>query len=239
MDLIGCGCMGFSFTQKYKKAIISFYDTVNEMEDYGLISYQDLQTRIATIGVSDKSEVRMFVPFLLKGKVINPSNCIKNSTGSRIKQFNINNAFFTENGIEFLKILKLELYKENQFDKEIIKKIESLYHKAGMRLFLDLSESEDYIYKELILFLKQYGTIDRNEFYLLTNSIENHDKKNLNFYIEKYRNNSIGEINIIRNVNDWQYLTGTLEQLGIIQQDENRNYVLTRDACLLEIKENE
>ena len=26
MDLIGCGCMGFSFTDKYKKAIVSFYD---------------------------------------------------------------------------------------------------------------------------------------------------------------------------------------------------------------------
>ena len=93
MDLIGCGCMGFSFTDKYKKAIISFYENIKEFGDLGIISYQDLQERIANKGVSEPSEIRMFVPFLLKGNVINPVNCIKNSTGSRIRQFIINNNF--------------------------------------------------------------------------------------------------------------------------------------------------
>lgn len=239
MDLIGCGCMGFSFTKKYKNAIISFYDVISEMEEQDFISYPDLQSHIAMKGVSEPSEVRMYIPFLMKAKVINPLNCIKNSTGSRIKGFKINDDFFTEQGTEFIKILKLDMNKDLQTDEEVIKKIESLYHKAGMRLVLALTESEDYIYKEIILFLKKYKTIDKNEFYILTTCIEKSYTDKLEKIIKDYRDNKIGEIHIVQNVNDWQYLTGTLDQLGIIEQDENKNYILTRDALSLEVKENE
>lgn len=236
MDLIGCGCMGFSFTDKYKKAIVSFYDNINELGNLGIITYQDLQERVANKGVSEPSEIRMFVPFLLKGNVINSINCIKNSTGSRIRQFKIDENFFTENGVEFIKVLKLEINKSSQTDEIILKKINSLYHKAGMRLFLALCNSEDYIYKELFLFLKKFHTIDKNEFYILTTLIENSNKQALDKEINDYRKDKIGEICIVKNVNDWQYLTGALEQLGIIELDENKKYILTRDAFDLEVE---
>ena len=105
-----------------------------------------------------------------------------------------------------------------------------------MRLFLALCNSEDYIYKELFLFLKKFHTIDKNEFYILTTLIENSNKQSLDKEINDYRKDKIGEIYIVKNVNDWQYLTGALEQLGIIELDENKKYILTRDAFDLEVE---
>lgn len=239
MDLVGCGCMGFSFTHKYKKAIISFFEFVTELDNVGVLSYQDLQTRIANKGISDESEIRMIVPFLVKSQIINEKNCLKTSTGTRIRQLVIDEHFFTEQGIEFIKILKMEINKDISLNKEIIFRIENLYHKAGMVLFLSLCKSDDYIYRELFFFLKKYKSIDKNEFYILTNSIEKSKKNELEENILKYRNGSIGELKIIRNVNDWQYLTGTLQQFGIIEEDENKSFILTNDADELEVENNE
>lgn len=239
MDLVGCGCMGFSFTHKYKKAIISFFEFITELGDIGIISYQDLQTRIANKGVSDESEIRMIIPFLVKAQVISEKNCIKTSTGTRIRQLVIDNNFFTEQGIEFIKILKMEINKDISLDKEIILRIEKLYHKAGMVLFLSLCKSDDYIYRELFFFLKKYKSIDKNEFYILTNSIEKSKKNELEEIILKYRNGTIGEVKITRNVNDWQYLISILQQFGIIEEDENKRFVLTNDANELEVENNE
>ena len=239
MDLVGCGCMGFSFTHKYKKAIISFFEFITELGDIGIVSYQDLQTMIANKGVSDESEIRMIIPFLVKAQVISEKNCIKTSTGTRIRQLVIDNNFFTEQGIEFIKILKMEINKDISLDKEIILRIEKLYHKAGMVLFLSLCKSDDYIYRELFFFLKKYKSIDKNEFYILTNSIEKSKKNKLEEIILKYRNGTIGELKITRNVNDWQYLIGTLQQFGIIEENENKRFILTNDADELEVENNE
>lgn len=87
--------------------------------------------------------------------------------------------------------------------------------------------------------MKKYKSIDKNEFYILTNSIEKSKKNELEENILKYRNGSIGELKIIRNVNDWQYLTGTLQQFGIIEEDENKSFILTNDADELEVENNE
>ena len=67
------------------------------------------------------------------------------------------------------------------------------------------------------MFLKKFHTIDKNEFYILTTLIENSNKQALDKEINDYRKDKIGEICIVKNVNDWQYLTGALEQLGIIE----------------------
>ena len=209
MELVGCGCMGFSFTQKYKNAIIHLFDSVSELGEEGVLEYQDFQERIASKGISDKSETRMIIPFLLKAKVINEENCIKASTGSRIRQLIINDCFFTDFGIEFVKILKLEFQKYTTNDKEVVNKINSLYHKVGLKLFINLCSSQDYIYKELFVYLKEFKSIDKNEFYLLTTSIETSKRDYLPVLIEKYRTNKIAELIITKNVNDWQYLTGT------------------------------
>lgn len=87
--------------------------------------------------------------------------------------------------------------------------------------------------------MKKYKSIDKNEFYILTNSIEKSKKNELEENILKYRNESIGELKIIRNVNDWQYLTSTLQQFGIIEEDENKSFILTNDADELEVENNE
>ncbi len=133
----------------------------------------------------------------------------------------------------------MEINKDISLNKEIIFRIENLYHKAGMVLFLSLCKSDDYIYRELFFFLKKYKSIDKNEFYILTNSIEKSKKNELEENILKYRNESIGELKIIRNVNDWQYLTSTLQQFGIIEEDENKSFILTNDADELEVENNE
>lgn len=234
MDVVGCGCMGFSFTSKYKFAIISLSNMINELGSIGVIDYQDLQSRIANKGISAESEIRMIIPFLVKANVINENNCIKTSTGSRIRKFVIDEKFFTDQGIEFIKVLQLECNKKSTNDTEVIEKIDALYHKAGMYLFLSLCKSSDYIYRELFFFLKKYKTIDKNEFYLLTNSYENSQMDKLSDLIDNYRKGKIGEIKIIRNVNDWQYLMSTLQQFGLITLDEKR-YMLTKDAMRLEI----
>ena len=235
MDLVGCGCMGFSFTTKYKTAIISLYDMVNELGDIGIVSYQDLQERIANKGVSDESEIRMIIPFLIKSNVINEANCIKTTTGTRLRKLIINKDFFTESGVEFIKVLALEINKENSEDNEVREKIEALYHKAGLFLYLNLCKSVDYIYKELFFFLKKYTSIDKNEFYLLTDCIENCRKDQLDELITNYRQNKIGEIRIVKNVNDWQYLMGTLQQFGVVLEEDKKFY-LTKDASTLEVK---
>ncbi len=234
MDVVGCGCMGFSFTSKYKLAIISLSNMIDELGAIGVIDYQDLQSRIANKGISDESEIRMIIPFLVKANVINENNCIKTSTGSRIRKLIIDENFFTDQGVEFIKVLQLECNKESTNDPEVIEKIDALYHKAGMYLFLSLCKSSDYIYRELFYFLKKYKTIDKNEFYLLTNSYENSQMDKLPDLVDNYRKGKIGEIKIVKNVNDWQYLMGTLQQFGLITLDEKR-YMLTKDAMSLEV----
>ena len=233
MDVVGCGCMGFSFTEKYMNAIVGIHDIINEIVGtVDFVSYQDFQDIIAKKGISKPSEIRMIIPFLDKAKIVNHRNLIRSTT--RITSVLIDEFFFTSFGLEFINILKLR-QKDDLSNKEVSNKIENLFNKIGFLLFMNLCKTEsEYIYKAIFGFLKKYNTINHDEFYILTTAIESNAKSTLEHNILKYRNGKIAEVNVKQNVNDYQYITTMLVQIGILEK-VNNYYILTEKAEKLEI----
>lgn len=233
MKLYGCGCSGFSYTKKYKMAIITIYEWINEQCSDISYDYSEFQNKISNLGVSDNSEVRMIIPFLLKAGVINSNNCIKG--GTRIKRIIINNNFFTLSGECFIRFLKIELLKDslNTEEKNIVNRI---YKHFGKIQFNYLLISDDYIYMQLYNFLRKYKYICKDEFFILTTCKELNRLEELDDLIISYRNNEIGVLEIMNNVNCYNYITKLLLQLGVLESSSG-GYMRLSTYYLKDVKE--
>lgn len=216
MELVGCSCAGFSYTEKYKKAIVSFSEWVDCNINIGLIEYQQLQNLVAENGVSLQSEVRMIVPFLVKVGIINEANCIRG--GSRIRALIINNEFFTHVGKCFVQFLKVELQKEMLPSSESRALVEKIFKQFSFLQFQNLLKSDEVVYRNIIKFLVKYQTMDKYEFFILTTLQEENKNEMLDDIISKYRSGDIAELTIVGNVNAFQYIMNLMIQFGIVER---------------------
>lgn len=233
MELVGCGCPGFTYTSKYKKAILSLYDWVCNSGEKGEIEYQDLQDKVAKLGVSDGSEIRMIVPFLAKVDVIDADHVIRG--GTRIRSLIIDEEFFTFHGQCFIQFLKIETIRENFEDDEISKVINRIYHKLSYFQYASLMKSDEVIYKDIYDFVVRYGSMDKNEFFIMTTLRKLDEWESLDDTVKQYRAEEIGEIKIVKNVNDYQYITGLLNQYGVLQTKDKQQHLTTYYKKLLEV----
>ncbi len=233
MDLVGCGCSGFKYTLKYKKAILSLYDWVCDSSESGEIEYQELQGKVARLGISDESEIRMIVPFLVKADVIAADHAIRG--GSKIRSLIIDDDFFTFHGQCFIQFLKIETIREEFEDDEISKVINRIYHKLSYFQYASLMESDEMVYKDIYDFVLKYGTMDKTEFFIMTTLRKMNEWESLDETVKKYRNDEIGEIKIVKNVNDYQYITGLLNQYGVLQVKDKQQHLAAYYKKILEV----
>ena len=233
MELMGCGCPGFTYTSKYKKAIVSMYDWVLTSGETGEIEYRVVQDKISKLGVSDGSEIRMIVPFLAKADVIDEGHVIRG--GTRIRSLIIDEDFFTFHGKCFVQFLKIETVSEDFEDDDISKVIKRIYHKLSYFQYRTLMQSDEVIYKDIYDFLIKHETMDKNEFFIMTTLRELDKWEKLEDTINQYQNDEIGELEIVRNVNDYQYITGLLKQYGVLQEEDKKLRLTTYYKKLLEV----
>lgn len=220
MKVEGCSNPGLSFTQKYKKAIINIYDFLHNDCTPGKYDYSVFQNLISSSISSDNSEIRMIIPFLIKLGVINHENIIKG--GSRIREIIVNDSLFTLEGICFISFLKIEL-KSDDLSEEQQLIVRRIYAKFGVILFNYLLVSDDEIYRDLYSFLKKYETVDKNEFFILTDCRKKDRMDMLDSIINNYRSKIISpnDIEPISNINSFQYITSFLLQLNILKKNHD------------------
>lgn len=238
MKVEGCSNPGLSFTSKYKNAIINIFDFVNTKCVSDEYDYSQFQNMVSQETTSDNSEVRMLIPFLLKAGILDENNVVRG--GSRIRRVKINNSFFTYEGVCFVEFLIIE---KNAHDLSIKQRtiIERIYKKFGLIIFNHLVLSDEPIYRDLLNFLRKYNTIDKIEFFLLTDCRKKSCLNLLDDYIYKYRNDIINEnnIEIINNVNSYQYITNLLQQIGILDKNSTGRFCLGTLIREMEVVEHE
>ena len=220
MKVEGCSNPGLSFTQKYKKAIINIYDFLHNDCTPGKYDYSVFQNLISSSISSDNSEIRMIIPFLIKLGVINHENIIKGR--SRIREIIVNDSLFTLEGICFISFLKIEL-KSDDLSEEQQLIVRRIYAKFGVILFNYLLVSDDEIYRDLYSFFKKYETVDKNEFFILTDCRKKDRMDMLDSIINNYRSKIISpnDIEPISNINSFQYITSFLLQLNILKKNHD------------------
>ena len=59
--------------------------------------------------------------------------------------------------------------------------------------------------------------------------------ESLDEIVKQYRAEEIGEIKIVKNVNDYQYITGLLNQYGVLQVKDKQQHLTTYYKKLLEV----
>ena len=133
MDLNGCGCPGFSLTEKYRDAIINIYDNIGKLK-FESYQYKDFQEIISKNGISKESEIRMIVPFFRKAKIISQNSYQLN--GDRICKLTISSNFFTQAGHIFITLLKLNKNNKELNNQSIKDVIERLYENICFLIFI-------------------------------------------------------------------------------------------------------
>lgn len=214
MDLVGCSCAGFSYTDKYCEAMEEFYGWLCGNYDGKTYEYNDLQHKIANNIKSDESEIRMLVPFMLKAGILNESCVIRG--GSRIRKIILAKNLITENGERFLQFLKV--YNQRKIlPKEAKERVMDIFYKFGYIQFEKLYNGEEPIYKDVISFLNKFDSIDKNEFFILTTLRSQNRMAERDNIIQMYRNNQIADINIVSCINAYQYIMKLLIALGVVR----------------------
>lgn len=214
MDLVGCSCAGFSYTDKYCEAMEEFYSWLCENYDGKTYEYNDLQHKIANNIKSDESEIRMLVPFMLKAGILNESYVIRG--GSRIRKIVLSKNLITENGEYFLQFLKV-YNQRNMLPEKAQKKVMDIFYKFGYIQFQKLYSGEELVYKDVVSFLNKFDSIDKNEFFILTTLRSQNRMADRDNIIQMYRNNQIADIKIVSCINAYQYIMKLLIALGVVR----------------------
>ena len=97
-----------------------------------IVGYTGFQEEAESLILSDSSEIRMLIPFMIKNGIINQDNVYKG--GTRIRKLRLNDEFFTVEGKCFLKFLKIES-KIGEVDTSISQIIKRIYLKFGIIQF--------------------------------------------------------------------------------------------------------
>ena len=221
--LDGCNNPGLSYTSKYKEDIILIYDFLTNDCQENTYEYSKIQDMICDKTSIGKSEIRMVIPLMLKVGILSKENT--KMGGKRLRKLNVNNSLFTFEGKCFVQFLKIEKYF-NDFNYEQKEIIKDIFNKFGLIQYRELKNSENYIYNDLVVFLQKYKTIDKYEFFLLTNCRKNNQMNLLDDYIKKYRNDEIEDIEIQKDPNAFQYITKLMLQLGILEENTEGKLIL-------------
>lgn len=218
MELRGCsGCSGFSYTNKYKESIVDFAKWIYSNYDLGIVKYQEVQELIEEGGGCKGSETRMLVPFMIKVGIIDKNSCEWH--GSRLSAINTQN-IFTKAGEAFIQFLKVEIDREKIPDNLAKDLIQGIYEKFAKIQFYHLFNSDEPIYKEMVQFLLDYGSMDEVEFFMLSTAMQDNTTSNLRSLISRYRNQEYEneELNIAYNVNAYSYTSKLLIQYNLFLQ---------------------
>ena len=219
MKLEGCSNSGFSLTEVRKSQILELYQWVNSNIEYEK-TYKQIQEDIEnSCKHLDASKVRMLVPFLRKMGYI--SNYGFEQKNSIIKLVN----FFTIEGKVFIEYLKLgqiiSLLDQEDISNEM-KRIDELFSMISM---LNLIFNGEEIYVDVIKFLKKYRHMDKNEFFIMTTLQNQYECEEyiqmLDKYIKQYRNGEIGQLEIVKHQNSFNYVKSLLIETSLIVQDRS------------------
>lgn len=218
---------GISFTKDVNDKMISLYVYLNENKNISC-SYQDFQKDLIEKKIFSGSYIRSFIPFLYNTGMINNYN----------KNINYSN-FFTNNGILYVKtILNIKKGNDNKINIEKLVNIK----KDLLCMSLDYMIKNNYKfynkYLDILKFVKEYKTINREEFYILEYCLQNNIDYHRN--IENYRSNNRYDIYVksnkeeilsYRHNNAFNYLVAFLadDQCNYIKKVDQSNYRLNYD----------
>ncbi len=221
---------GISFTKDVNDKMISLYVYLNENKNNNC-SYQDFQKDLIEKNIFSGSYIRSFIPFLYNTGMINNYN-------ENIKYSN----FFTKNGALYVKtIFNIKQGNDNNIDIEKLVNIKN----DLLCMSLDYMIKNNYKfydkYLDILKFVKEYKTINREEFYILEYCLQN----NIDYHndIENYRSNNSYDIYIksnneeilsYRSNNAFNYLVAFLadDQCNYIKKADQSNYRLNYDREL-------
>ena len=233
LKLEGCSNAGLSLTEFRKGQILKLYGWV-ENNKGGRKTYKQIQEEIeATCEGLDGSKIRMIVPFLRKMGYIQ-------SAGFEQKNSLIDiNDFFTREGkvyIEYLKLSKKTSVLEREDINNRLSEIDTLFNIMNM---INLVLNGEEIYIDCIKFLKEYNTMDKNEFFIMTTIrkeyFEDDYTRELRKIITEYRNNKFSKIEITKHANSYGYVKTFLietnllfEYNGNLKLNDKYSYILDR-----------
>lgn len=171
---------GISLTRDLNNKLISISEIVdlnNELE----LDYSDFQRKIISSGIFSGSYIRSFIPFLYNIGLINEYS----------KKINFKN-FFTNLGKAYIVLIKtIKMVYDNNPNDYNLKNLELLKNDLIVKSLIHMIHTKNKYankYCDILLFLKKFKTINREEFYIMQYCIEN----NLDLYqiINSYRKNS-------------------------------------------------
>lgn len=220
LKLEGCSNPGFSLTDVRKEQILELAEWVEKHREDNKKTYKQMQNEIERESEHlDSSKVRMLVPFLRKMGYVN-------NEGFEQKNLSISlNEFFTDEGICFIKYLKMVsqiiLLDKNDIENKI-REVNGLFNTINM---INLVNNGEEIYIDTIKFLKKYKTMDKNEFFIMTTLKKRYEGeqyvKMLDKAIYKYRRDAFKRIEIIKHQNAYNYVKKFLIETNLVIQIEH------------------
>lgn len=198
--LIGIGNPGFSFTYTYLNNILNLIDEVEKCKNRTDITYPKFQELL-----KDPSRIRMIVPFLRDIGIISDENFT-----NKLQCINFK-SFYTELSKPFL--LFMEIYRYLNLDDEIACYKTMNVFRSVMHGYFDTLSSKKVEYKIIYNYLKEFKTIDKFEFFVITTFEMNGitdiaGYTNAKDLINEYRNGNIKVSNYeySSNVNSYSYI---------------------------------
>lgn len=221
---------GISFTKDMNSKLLSMYEIMQDNSSFEK-NYQEFQQFMISNNLFTGSYIRSFIPFLYNVGIV------KNY--SKIIKFN---DFFTPKGKAYILILK-NLKITYKYDTPKFKNTLDCMNNIKndlIALFLNNMIKSNYKfydkYCDILIFLKNFKTINREEFYIMEYCKQN--SLNLSEFINNYRINKEDiKINIIdnsenivsyRNNNAFNYYIALLskEQCNFVVKIDQSNYNL-------------
>lgn len=207
---------GISFTKDVNEKILALYYYLNSNQNIQC-SYQKFQENLINNNIFTGSYIRSFIPFLYNTGMINNYN-----TG-----IDYNN-LFTKNGLLYVKIIdNLKNAEQKNVDLPKLQTIKNDLLCMALNYMIDNNYKFADKYLDILNFVKNYRTINREEFYIMEYCIQN----NLDYkkYIELYRNDN-KSFDIYINTNNDEMLSyrsnNAFNYLIAFLSEEQCNYVI-------------
>lgn len=220
LKLMGHRNPGLNLTEERKEDLRLFLKWIKDNANKGSMTYKEIQEAIGNDEVDlNPSEIRMLAPFL------NKAGYIKDV--SRGENINLTE-YITNDGEIFYRYLTLRSNVNNSLsDEKIMEKLDELISVFFMVSIL--KKGTFIICKKCIEFLSVYESMDEEEFCFMTTLDNKYGygtevyKNKLNRLIAKYRKGKFeGKIQIVKDVNGYQYISGLLIQCGVVLADGER-----------------
>lgn len=232
MRLIGCSNPGWYFSLIRIQQLNSMYCGLCELEQDKEYSYINLQIEIEKKCPNvDKSKTRMFIPFLVKLGVLSDNH------GELSKIITP----FGKKLFCFLGLYEKIYLSNNEEAINISEKILSYFLINGYKSLLN--DKEDVIYYYLIKILSKLEYIVKNEFFLITTVLkelldkeESIKEQEILKLIKDYRDGKIENIQIVKNINAFNYIMPFVESCNLVFQKDEKYYLNKSKSKLLGVE---